>query len=46
MEMKIALAKIVTKYRIALGPETRLEVNNGDLFLLNYDRLMVKLEER
>jgi hypothetical protein len=46
VEMKIALAKLVYKYRIVATPETRIDYNLGDPFFLSYPEVKVKLEAR
>ena len=46
IEMKLALAKLLHKYRIVAVPETKLDFNNGDLFILTYPEVTVKLEAR
>lgn len=45
-ETKIGLAKLLTKYRLVAAPETKLDIRTGDLFLLSYEKMMIKLEER
>ncbi len=46
IEMKIAMAKLLSKYRLVAVPETKLDVLSGDQFILNYPYMKVKLEER
>lgn len=46
VEMKIALAKLLSKYRIVKAPETRLDFTTGDAFFLSYPEVKVKLEAR
>eukprot|EP00093_Oithona_nana_P005061 05061.XXX_189702_191147_1 [CDS] Oithona nana genome sequencing. len=46
IEMKLALAKLLQKYRIVAVPETKLDFFNGDVFLLSYPEVKVKLETR
>ena len=45
-ETKIGLAKFLTKYRLEAAAETKLDIRKGDLFLLSYEKMMIKLEER
>ena len=46
IEIKLALAKLLQKYRIVAVPETKLDFFNGDIMLLSYPEVKVKLESR
>ncbi len=46
IEIKIFLAKLLSKFRIVATPKTVLEYVKGDLFLLHYNEMVVKLEAR
>ncbi len=47
VEMKIALAKLLLKYKILPVPgKTRVDYNLGDPFFLSYPEVIVKLEAR
>ena len=46
VEMKIAIAKLLARFRIMATPETKLEPLKGDPFLFSYDEIRVKLEPR
>ncbi len=46
IEMKIALAKLLSKYKLATAPETKLDVRPGDQFFISYPDMKVKLEKR
>ena len=46
IEMKIAMAKLIYRFRIIETPSTKLEVLKGDNFFLSYENFHVKLEPR
>ena len=46
IEIKLALAKLLQKYCIVAVPETKLDFFNGDIMLLSYPEVKVKLESR
>ena len=46
IEMKLALARLLQNYQIIAVPETKLDFCNGDLFILTYSDVKVKLESR
>ena len=46
VEMKIIAAKLLAKYRIEDTPETKINFDTGDLFLLSYPEIKVKLVPR
>jgi cytochrome P450 len=46
IEMKIAMAKLLAKFKIVDTPVTRLDILKGDPFLFSYDHVHVKLEPR
>ena len=48
VETKIALFKLLSKYRLKPSAETRLDIQTEDrfFFMLNYEKMMIKLEER
>ena len=46
IEMKTALVKILSKYRIIATEDTKLDFQRGDTFLLSYPEMKVKLAER
>ena len=46
VEMKIAAAKMLAKYRFTTTPETKMDLLKGDLFLISYPEMKLKLEER
>ena len=45
-EMMIFMAKFLTKFKIIDIPETKTEYSNGDMFMLVYPKMEVKLECR
>ena len=46
IEMKLALAKLLYRYRIVAVPETKLDFSNGEIFILTYPKVLVKFEAR
>lgn len=46
VEMKMAMAKLLSRFRIVDTPSTKLEVLRGDNFFLSYEDIYVKLEPR
>jgi len=46
VEMKIAMAKLLSKFRIVATPKTKIEPLLGDSFLFSYDNVHIKLEPR
>ena len=42
-EMKIALAKLISKYRIVPTPETKLDIHKGGFFLRTFPDMKVEL---
>ena len=46
IEMKIFLAKFISRFRIVNIPETKVEVEKGDLFMTGYNEMIVQLDER
>ena len=45
-EMKIFLAKFISKFKIVEVPETKIVPHCGDLFIPFYDKMIVQLEAR
>ena len=45
-EMKIFLAKFISKFKIIEVPETKIVPHCGDLFIPFYDKMIVQLEAR
>ncbi len=45
-EIKVFLAKLMRKYRIVATPKTKVDYHKGDLFLLFFSEMVVKLEAR
>ena len=43
-EMKIFLAKFISKFKIVEVPETKFVPNCGDLFVPFYEKMVVQLE--
>lgn len=46
VEMKIAAAKLLAKYRLVAVPETKLDPQRGDTILISFECMKVKLERR
>ena len=46
VEMKIAAAKLLQKFRFVATPSTKLEIFTGDIFMLGYPDFAFKVEER
>ena len=46
VEMKMLLANMLKKFKIETCPDTKLKFNQGDLFITNYDEIMLKLTPR
>lgn len=46
IEMKIALAKIVAKYRLISTKETELKFLRGDPFLLSFQEFQIMFQSR
>ena len=46
VEMTIAMAKILAKFRIEATEETKLQFQKGNLFLLGFDDIKVRLVPR
>ena len=46
IEMKIAMAKLLAKFKIVATPATSMDVLKGDTFLFSYGDILVKLEPR
>ena len=46
IEIKIFMAKMLSKFKVVATPETVIKYKPGDLFLLYYPNLIVKLENR
>jgi cytochrome P450 len=46
VEMMIAMAKILKNFKIERTEETKLELKKGNLFLLSFDGINVKLVNR
>ena len=46
VEMKIALAKLLKKFKIVKVPQTKLDFYKGDMFFLTYGEVQVRLESR
>ena len=45
-EMKITLAKFLTKYNLVATADTKLEFLKGDLFFLSFPEVKIKLQVR
>ncbi len=45
-EMKIATAKLLSKFKLLDDPKTALEYDTGDVFLLSYPGINIKVERR
>ncbi len=46
VEMKLAMAKLLSKYRLLSTPNTKLEHLKGDQFLIAFEDMKIKLEKR
>ena len=46
VEMKIAMTKLLSKFRIEANEKTKMELRKGDQFLLSYDQLLVDISPR
>ena len=46
MEMKLFMAKFITRFKIIAIPETKMKYSKGDLFMRMYPDMTVQLEER
>ena len=46
VEMKIAMTKLLSKFRIEANEKTKLELRKGDQFLLSYDQILVSISPR
>ena len=46
IEMKLAMAKLIRKFKIVEVPETKLDFFSGDYAFLSYSDLYIKLEDR
>lgn len=45
-EVKIAAAKMIANYKFSATPETKLEMFKGDLFLITFPEVKLKVEKR
>ncbi len=45
-EIKIAIAKVIQNFQIVDTPETNIELNLGDMFMMSYDKINVRLVKR
>lgn len=46
MEIKIAMTRLLQKYNIEMADSTRMILNNGDMFMLSYPDINIKLVPR
>jgi len=45
-EIKIAIAKVIKAFQIVDTPDTKIELYHGDMFMMSYDKINVKLVPR
>ena len=46
VEMKIAMTKLLSKFRIEANEETKMQLRKGDQALLTYDQILVSIFAR
>jgi len=46
VEMKIAMTRLLSKFRIEANEKTKMELRKGDQFLLSYDQILVSISPR
>ena len=46
VEMKIAMTKLLSKFRIEANEETKMQLRKGDQALLTYDQILVSILPR
>ena len=46
VEMKIAMTRLLSKFKIEANEKTKLELRKGDQFLLSYDQILVSISPR
>jgi len=46
VEMKIAMTKLLSKFKMEANEKTKLELRKGDQFLLSYDQILVSVFSR
>ena len=46
VEMKIAMTKLLSKFKMEANEKTKLELRKGDQFLLSYDQILVSVSRR
>ena len=46
VEMKIAMTKLLSKFRLEANEKTRMELRKGDQALLTYDQILVSVFAR
>ena len=46
VEMKIAMTKLLSKFRMAANEKTKMELRKGDLFFLTYNQILVSISPR
>ena len=46
VEMKIAMTRLLSKFKIEANEKTKLELRKGDQFLLSYDQILVNVSPR
>ena len=46
VEMKIAMTKLLSKFKMEANEKTKLELRKGDLVLLSYDQILVNVSRR
>ena len=46
VEMKIAMTKVLSKFRIEANERTKMELRKGDQFFLTYNQILVSIFPR
>ncbi len=46
VEIKLAMAKLLSRYRLISSENTKLEPLKGDLFLIGFKDMKIRLEKR
>ena len=46
VEMKIAMTKLLSKFRIKANEKTKMEFRKGDQFFLTYNQILVSISPR
>ena len=45
-EMKIAMVKLLQKFKVEFDETTRIDLVNGDMFLFNFSQLNIRFVKR